>query len=352
VVLRIIPDPSARVAAFEKGEVDMIYFNALPFSEAPRLAKLPGVTLQKTNLRGAAFIGIFNLRNKPYSDVRVRQAIAHAIDRGFIRDNVDTGFTIKMLGPVPPASPLYDSDLKDYDFDPKIANDLLDAAGYPRNADGIRFAFNFLWPSTDAGTTRMAEIIRENLKAVGIEAKLQPLERAALQQKGYVALRFDMLCETYGLGPDPDIGVEPLYNSKGIQNPPVPYLNPSGYSNPEVDRLFEEQRVLVDLPKRKEVYARIQKLIWDDVPVLPMFSYEGPNIYRSSVVSGVFQGSYGSQDSFVTAAPVAATTAPTPVASAGGETGWIEVGGGVVVAAAAVAVVLRRRRRGDDFEGS
>jgi len=305
LVFRIIPDPAARVAAFENEEVDTIYMNALPFSEAPRLGAEPGVALKRTNLRGAGFMGIFNVREKPYSDVRVRQAVAHAIDRGFIRNNVDKGFTIKMLGPVPPASPLYNTALQDYEHDPALANKMLDEAGYPRGANGIRFGFNFLWPAADAGVTRMADVIRQNLAAVGIEAHLQPLDRAALTQKGYIALQFDMICESYGLGPDPDIGVERLYNSHNIFNPPVPYTNVSGYRNPEVDALFDKQRVQLDPTARKQTYDRIQELIWADVPVLPMFAYDGPNIFRKSVVKGLYEGSYGNQESFATAKPQA-----------------------------------------------
>ena len=346
LVLRIIPDPAARIAAFENNEVDMLYHNALPFSEAPRLAAEPNVVLKRTNLRGAGFMGILNVRNKPYSDIRVRQALAHAIDRGFIRDNVDKGFTIKMLGPVPPASPLYDKTLTDYDFDPAKANAMLDAAGYPRGADGIRFGFSFLWPAADAGVTRMADIIRQNLAAIGVEAHLQPLDRAALTQKAYIALQFDMLCESYGLGPDPDIGVERLYNSHNIFNPPVPYTNASGYANPEVDRLFDEQRVKLDFAERKAIYDQIQKLIWADLPVLPMFSYDAPNVYHAAAVTGIYDGSYGNQESFADAklpTPAAAATATT--AAATGAPSWAAPAGAMAVVAVGGGLWLRRRGR-------
>ncbi len=347
LVFRIIPDPAARVAAFENGEVDTLYMNALPFSEAPRLAAEAGVTLKTTNLRGGGFMGIFNTRNKPYSDVKVRQAIAHAIDRGFIRDNVDKGFTIKMLGPVPPASPLYKTDLKDYEFDPVLANKMLDEAGYPKDSTGVRFQFNFLWPAADAGVTRMADVIRQNLSAVGINANLQPLDRAALTQKGYIALQFDMLCESYGLGPDPDIGVERLYNSHNIFDPPVPYTNASGYRNPEVDTLFDTQRVQLDLTARKATYGKIQELIWADVPVLPMFAYDAPNVYRNTVVTGLYEGSYGNQESFAAAKPPAKpAAAPAPAAAATHD--WTVPAAVAAVAVVAAGAWAKRRGRKTD----
>ena len=272
LVLRVIADPAARIAAFENSEADCIYHNAVPFSDAPRLAKLPGVTLKQCDMRGAAYLGILNMRRKPLEDVRARQAIAHAIDRAFIRENVATGYTIKMLGPVPPASQLYKADLPDYALDPRKAGELLDAAGYPKKPDGTRFGFDLLWPNYDAVTTKTADVIFRNLGDIGVKVNLQPLERAALNQRGYISLQFDMMIESYGLGPDPDIGVERLYNSHNIFNPPQPYTNASGYVNPEIDKLFDEQRSMLDQAKRKEVYAQIQEQVWKDLPVLPIFA--------------------------------------------------------------------------------
>jgi len=298
VVFRIMPDAAGRVAAFQSGDLDMLYHSALPMADAPRLARLPGVTIKQTDLRGAAYIGIINTRRPPYDDVRVRQALAHAIDREFIRQNVDTGYTIKMLGPVPPASTMYNRDLVDYAYDPGQANEMLDAAGHARGAGGTRFTFDLLWPSYDVGVARMGDIISRNLSEVGIKVLLHPLERGALIQKGYVALQFDMIIESYGLGPDPDINVERLYNSNNIHNPPQPSTNSSGYVNHEVDALFDQQRTIVDQSERKKVYDRIQEIIWRDLPVLPIFSYSPPNIFRSSYVTGLFDVSYGNQENF------------------------------------------------------
>ena len=74
MVLRIIPDAAARVAAFEKGEVDMLYNNSMPFTEIERIKKFPNVEIKASNVSGAAFLGIINCKSKPYDDVRVRHA--------------------------------------------------------------------------------------------------------------------------------------------------------------------------------------------------------------------------------------------------------------------------------------
>ncbi len=301
LIFRIIPDAAARVAAFESGEVDVLYAYAVPPVEAVRLAKLPGVTLKTTDARGAAYLAIFNTRRKPCNDVRIRRAIAHAIDRAFMRDNILQGFTVNMLGPVPPVSPLYDKDLRDYTYDPRKAGELLDSAGFPRNNAGQRFSINLLWPNYDDNVTKMADVIRRNLSEVGIDVLLQPLERAALNQRGYTALEFDMIIESYALGPDPDIGLERLYNSGNILNPPQPFTNSSGYNNPEVDRMFDTQRNESDFTGRKRIYDRIQEVIWSDLPVLPVFSYLQPNIFRSSYVTNIFNVAASNYENFADA---------------------------------------------------
>lgn len=301
LIFRIIPDAAARVAAFESGEVDVLYAYAVPPVEAVRLAKMRGVTLKTTDARGGAYLAMLNTRRKPCSDVRVRQAIAHAIDRKFMRENIVQGFTENMLGPLPPVSPLYNKNLQDYAFDPKKSNEMLDAAGYPRAADGRRFNLALLWPNYDDNVSKIADVIQRNLADVGIRVNFQPLDRGALNQRGYTALEFDMIIESYGLGPDPDIGVERLYNSNNILSPPQPFTNSSGYSNPEIDRMFDEQRTQPDLASRKKMYDRIQEIIWRDIPVLPIFAYLQVNIYRSSYVTEIFNTPASNYENFADA---------------------------------------------------
>lgn len=344
IVLRIMPDAAARVAAFQKGELDMLYHSALPMVDAPRLAQLPNVKLKQTDLRGAAYLGIINTRRRPYDDVRVRQALAHAIDRQYLRENVNAGYTIKMNAHVPPAAAMHNANLKDYEFSSEKANLLLGEAGYPRGENGARFTFDLLWPVYDIGVAKMGAVIQQNLEAVGIKVNLHPLDRSALNQRGYVALQFDMIIESYGQGPDPDLGVERLYNSGNIQNPPAPFTNSSGYRNPEVDHLFDEQRPLIDVAKRKAIYDRIQEILWHDMPVLPIYSYAPPNVYRASIVEGLYDWAYGNHENYMTAVRV-----QSAAGSPSGGHRWVGWGAAAAVVAAIglfATRILRRRREG------
>jgi peptide/nickel transport system substrate-binding protein len=353
LVLRIIPDAAARVAAFEKGEVDMLYNNAMPFTEIERIKKFPNVEIRASNVGGSAFLGIINMKGKPYDDVRVRQALAHGINRGFIRDNVMPGFSENQIGPLPPSMSLANKSLKDYDYDPKRANEMLDAAGYPRKADGTRFEFRLLWAGNDIRITKMADVIRQNLSEVGITTSLQPLERAALNQKGYIGEGFDMIIDSYAQGPDPDIGTERLYISTNIFNPPRIFTNNSSYINPEVDKLFEEQRRQIDPVKRKEIYDKIQVILWDAVAVLPILAYSGVGAFRATVMSDAFNSADASKDSFARVTPPATASgalASGPQTSSGKTAGYAAAAGAAAIAAGAWWLWRHKSRRDDGLD--
>jgi peptide/nickel transport system substrate-binding protein len=367
LVMRIIPDAAARVAAFEKGEVDMLYNNSVPFTEIGRIKKFPNVEIKASSVSGAAFLGIINMKSKPYDDVRVRHALAHAINRAFIRENVLLPeFADIQVGPLPPSMELANKSLKDYAYDAKRANQILDEAGYARKADGSRFGFRLLWAAHDIRVTKMADVIRQNLSDVGIAASLQPLERAALNQKGYIGEQFDMIIDSYAQGPDPDIGTERLYVTSNIHNPPLIFTNNSSYSNPQVDKLFAEQRLQTDPAKRKEIYDKIQEILWDAVPVLPILAYSSVGAFRDTAMVNAFNSADASKETFarVRLPKLASNAAAPPAAASGGTpsngTASAPATGSrtaIVTAAVAAAVAAgtwllwRRRSRADMDEG-
>lgn len=303
LVIRIIPDASARIAAFENNELDVMYSSAVPATQVARLSKLPGVVMKASNVAAAAYLGYINMRKPPYSDVRVRRALAHAIDRGFIRQTVLPGMSENMVGPVAPSSPLYNKELKDYAFDPARAEQLLDEAGFKKGADGTRFEFRYLFAVNDFTAAKMGDIIARNLAAVGIKPILTPLERGTWVTKSFTDDAYDMTAGSFALGPDPDIGTERLYNSNNIHEG-VPFVNCSPYKNPEVDKLFDQQRVETDFAKRKAIYDKIQELVWADIPVFPICAYAIPGAVRGNYVTDVFQEEASTREDFVFAKPV------------------------------------------------
>ena len=287
LMFRIIPDPAARVAAFQNGEIDMIYSSALPASSVAQLRRLPGVAMRFSKVSTSGYQAYINMRNAPFSDRRVRQALAHAIDRGFIRTSVfPGGLAANMVGPVPPTSPLCNAGLADYALDPAQAQALMDEAGFKRGADGTRFSLRYLYGAGDLPAQKIGDVMARNLADVGVKVIARPLDRGAMLQIAFGQNEFDMVAGSFSLGPDPDIGIERFYNSNNISN--IPFVNNSGYRNPEVDRLFDEQRVQLDPAKRKAIYDRIQEIVWNDIPVFPFCAYGLPGAVHDAEVKDVF----------------------------------------------------------------
>ena len=146
IVARFIPDASTRTAALEKGEAHFAALGAVPFNDAKKLAEHPNLTV---TTKGHEMISpvaeiLLNTRRAPLNDVKVRQAIAYAIDRNFVIDNIWFGYGKPATGPMSSnfaPSGLYTDKVKNYQVPDgvEIANKLLDEAGYDKKADGFRF---------------------------------------------------------------------------------------------------------------------------------------------------------------------------------------------------------------------
>ncbi|MBK7260353.1 MAG: hypothetical protein IPI03_00090 [Rubrivivax sp.] len=146
IVARFIGDGGTRAAALETGEVQIGGFNSIPPLDVKRLQALPdiAVTAKGYEMQSPIVELDLNTRVKPFDNVKVRQAVAYAIDRKFIIDNVWFGFGKAATGPISSnfkANGLYTADVKSYNVanGVELANKLLDEAGYPKKADGTRF---------------------------------------------------------------------------------------------------------------------------------------------------------------------------------------------------------------------
>jgi peptide/nickel transport system substrate-binding protein len=301
LMFRIIPDPGSRIAALQKGEVDMIYSSAVPAPEVPRIKRFKNIQLRFGKIQTAGYQAYINVRNPPFSDRRVRQALAHAIDRGFIRTTVFPGLSENMVGPVPPTSPLHNKALVDYPLDPAKANALLDEAGFAKKADGTRFELRFLYAAQDLPAAKISDIMSRNLAGVGIKVVPRPLDRGAWINASFTNPDFDMTAASFSLGPDPDIGIERFYNSSNIVN--LVGANNSAYVNKDLDKLFDEQRVQMDFAKRKAIYDKIQEIVWNDIPVFPFCTYSLPGVFNGGAVTDIFDGEASAREDFVFAKP-------------------------------------------------
>ncbi|MDX1003377.1 ABC transporter substrate-binding protein [Sinorhizobium medicae] len=269
IIFRFIVDPAAAVAAIETGEVQVSTAN-LPLTDIDRLKANPNLVVDTDPAPYSPSIARaeFNLENKYLADIKVRHAIAHAIDKDFIVNTVYLGYATRLDGPVSPdLAKFYSPDLPKYEFDPAKSEKLLDEAGYSRGADGVRFKL-FIDPTQPSGPPKQtAEYIAQALAKVGIKVELRTQDFATFVKRVFTDRDFDIAIEGMSNLYDPTVGVQRLYWSKNFK-PGVPFTNGSKYSNPEVDRLLETAAVEIDPKKRLELFNEFQKLVVEDLPTL------------------------------------------------------------------------------------
>jgi peptide/nickel transport system substrate-binding protein len=267
-VYRIMPDPAARVLAMESGEIDYMTHD-VPSASVSELKKNSKIVVSGKGVESLVSTSqlMMNLDRAPFKDVRVRRAIAMAVDRNFLAERAALGLFKPATSPISSETAwAYNPNVRKYPYDKAAAEKLLDEAGLKRGPDGVRFKTVILGPRGRDDQVKAAEIIAQQLKEVGIAASVSIIDTAALADISYVKRDFDMMVNTVTTGPDPAIGVQRQYTSENVR--PVPFTNASGYKNPEVDKLFAEAEVAPTREERAVRYRKIQDILVNDIPVL------------------------------------------------------------------------------------
>jgi peptide/nickel transport system substrate-binding protein len=270
----VVPDTTTRALELRKGSAD-IEVNSLTADMVQSLRSDSRLKIQQAPGTSVQYLG-FNLRDSVLSDIRIRQAIAYAIDVAPIihylwRDTVR---------PTPSVIPMlhwaYDSNLHPYPHDPQKARDLLAQAGYS-NASGRRLHL-VIKTSTEETSRLIAVILQQQLHEVGVDLEIRTFEFATFYAdvvKG--AFQIYILRWVGGSNQDPEI-FEYIFDSQSFA---PRRANRSYYSNPQVDAWIEEARTELDQSKRKELYARIQEQVLNDLPSLNLFSLDNVIVHTS-----------------------------------------------------------------------
>ncbi len=236
----------------------------------------------------------FNLRRPPWDDVRVRRAIAHAIDRRIVHEVITKRRGAIATGPIAPGSPFYSDDVEHYDVDVDRANGLLDQAGLVRNADGERFATTISFLPSGGGYLfrEIATYLARDLgRKLGIRVRVintQSFERWARHVANW---DFDLTIDFVFNWGDPMIGVHRTYDSTNIRKGVI-WSNTQGYENPAVDAIMHAATRALDFQERKRLYLELQRRIMADVPVYPLIMLPFPIVHHRALrgIGGSFWG--------------------------------------------------------------
>lgn len=277
VVMRVIPDEATQVLSLESGDIDFLW--NVPGPELERIEASADIETGQTqsNPGGSNCIMTvsFNLDRPILSDIRVRRAIAHALDREAFVEQITFGQGKVADAPISSGISWAHADTVDLpEYDAQAAGSLLEEAGWVEGDGGTRVASGV--EGVEDGTplridflhfptfSKYGELYREHLRQVGIDVELRPLEPPVFATTVFAEDDFDTNVISYCNGPDPEVGVRRMYDSEQIGD--VPFTNAAHYSNPEVDRLFDEAVRAVDREARGDLYEQIQHIVAEDLP--------------------------------------------------------------------------------------
>lgn len=284
IIYRVLPDRAAAAGALEAEEIHLAAFSAVPLADLDRISKVPGIEVISKGYEALTYqlVVEINHRRKELADLKVRQAIAHAIDKEFVVKTIFLGYATASTGPVPRNDvQFYTSDVPAYAFDIAKANALLDEAGYAKGADGNRFTLKLLPAPYFNETRQFGDYLRQALAQIGIDAELVNNDAAAHQKAVYTDHAFDLAIAPPVFRGDPAISTTILVQS-GIPDG-VPFSNQGGYKNDALDALIAKAAETLDADARIALYREFQQKVVEDLPLINVAEWGFITVARTSV---------------------------------------------------------------------
>lgn len=267
VTFKFIGDPSAQIANLKAGDIDVIAYdvspeNALLLEKDPKFKVFNGYTTTEV------ILSTNNLR-KPFNDVRVRRAMAHAIDRNALIKGAMSGYGTPIGSHMDPGNPYYTDLTSIYPYHPEKAKQLLKEAGYPNGFEAV-----IKLPERFAYAKRTGEIVADMLTQVGIKLKIELTEWGQWIDRVFKNADFDLTVIGHSEPFDINIYANPKYYFR--------------YDNPKFQETFKKAEMESNPKVQKELYVSLQKMITEDavngflfvLPSLPTMKKEVMNWWK------------------------------------------------------------------------
>jgi peptide/nickel transport system substrate-binding protein len=272
----IVPDETTRALELRKGSADIAISSLTPDTVRAlerdshlQVEQAPGTVL--------AYLG-FNLRDPILKDIRVRQAIAYALDRQPMIEYLWRGAALPARSILPPQSWAFNPDVATYPHNIEKARQILDTAGY-RETNGERFHLT-MKTGTDANGRLTIAVMQQQLRSVGIVLDIRSAEFATFFSD-VTHGSFQLYCCLRWIGgnEDPDIFEYAFHSAKFPPNG----ANRGFYSNPRVDTLIDKARREVDEDKRKGLYAEVQSILAEQLPYIDLWYLDNVLVHNKRV---------------------------------------------------------------------
>jgi len=261
IVSQPISEAVTRIANLQSGQVDLVA--NIPSQLVASLESDESIQLIRQPFTASYFTVNFNVQAAPFDNVLVRRAVEMAIDKETIHQNVFYGTGEVGCSLIPSGHWAHDDTIECQPRDVEQARQLLAEAGYP---DELTVTYKYGGNSADIEPP-LAEILKQNLAEAGIELDLQLMEPALWLQEVWLDRNYEMTAAWYTREPDPDGLMQSVLRADGGNNV-------MGYSNPEIERLFDEGKATLDQDERKAIYSQIIRIMLEDVPLVKLQTVE------------------------------------------------------------------------------
>jgi len=267
-----------RALELRKGSADA-EINSLTPDMVASLGKEHGIVADVHPGTPLAYVA-FNFDDPVLAHREVRQALAYATDRDAIIRYLLRGQARAGASLLPPNHWAFDANVRQFDYDPSRAEQLLDVAGFPRGVGGVRIRLT-LKTSTDESTRLYAAVLADQWKRVGVALELKSLEFATFYSD-ITRGSFQLYTQRWvGGNNDPDM-FEYVFSSKKF---PPDGANRGHYRNAQLDALLDQARVEMDREKRKAIFSEVQKIVAEDEPYINLWYPDNVCVHRARLTS-------------------------------------------------------------------
>ncbi len=277
LVFRVIRDDNARILALLGNTADLVQ-NAVSPLMMPVVEDAEGFEIQSSPSFGYSYLGL-NLEHPILSDVKVRQALAHAIDREQIVEYKFRGTARHSTGILVPEHWAYEGDVEQFEYDPERARELLDEAGYTAGDGDYRFELEFK-VSANNFRRSLAHLIAQQLGEVGIYVRVRAYEWgtffADVQSRN-----FELTTLTWPSVLEPNL-MRWIFHSDNVPGADARAAgaNRGAYRNDEVDELLDRGKRETDREKRKKIYAEVQQILARELPYISLWHQDNVAVLR------------------------------------------------------------------------
>ena len=284
LMFKFVANTNTRINQLRNGEVHVVAL--VPWDKAREVRAVDGIALNRMIGNSYEHITLNQRQYPAFRDVRVRQALIHAIDREQIVGTILDGLAPVVHGPIQPPSWAFTDDVRRYDYDPRQAASLLETAGWSDgDGDGIRdrngepLAFTLITQAGFAIREHVAQTVQRQLRDVGVDMKIRLVDGTAISTFWFEG-RFEAMLHWWHMPPDPEIT---LFFAKDRMPPAgrnINYIEDDSLT----DLLYESDRT-VNIDERRELLFAAQRLIAELVPEIPLYNVTRLDAVPSNLVN-------------------------------------------------------------------